>query len=83
MLLSCKEISLLLSRACDERLPWRVRLAVRLHLLYCRGCTRFEKQLRFLRSAARQFANRLDSASHQGLTEAARRRIRSSMADLP
>ena len=81
-MLSCKETSLLLSRACDERLPWQVRLAVRLHLLYCRSCTRFEKQLRFLRSAARQFADRLDAVSQHGLSEAARQRIRNSMANL-
>jgi len=82
MLLSCKEISLLLSRACDERLPWRVRLAVRLHLLYCRGCRRFEKHLRFLRAGARRFAHQLDTASQHGLPEAARRRIRSAMANV-
>lgn len=81
-MLSCKETSLLLSRACDERLPWRMRLAVRLHLLYCRGCRRFEKQLQLLRSAARQFADRLDAVSQQGMSEAARRRIRNSMANL-
>lgn len=82
-MLSCKEVSLLLSRACDERLPWRVRLAVRLHLLYCRGCRQFEKQLHVLRSAAHRLADHLDATSRQVLPEAARRRIRKAMADLP
>jgi hypothetical protein len=74
-MLSCKDVSLLLSRACDERLPWRVRLAVRLHLLYCRGCARFRKQLEFLRVAAQRFSDRQDSVSRQRLPEAARQRI--------
>ncbi len=82
-MLSCKEVSLLLSRACDERLPWRVRLAVRLHLLYCRGCRQFGKQLQVLRSAAHRFADHIDTTSQQVLPEAARQRIRKAMADLP
>ena len=81
-MLSCKQVSLLLSRACDERLPWRIRLAVRLHLLYCRGCRRFEKHLQFLHASARRFADQLDAASQQVLPEAARRRIRSAMTNL-
>jgi len=55
-MLSCKEVSLLLSKACDQKLPWRTRLAVRLHLLYCRGCTQFEKHLQVLRAAGRHLA---------------------------
>lgn len=78
-MLSCKEVSILLSRACDQRLPWRVRLAVRLHLLYCRGCTRLGKQLRFLRTAGRRFSDQLDSTSQQRLPEEARRRIRAAL----
>ncbi len=81
-MLSCKEVSLLLSRACDERLPWRVRLAVRVHLYYCRGCRRFAKHLQFLRVSARRFTERLDAASQHVLSEAARRRIRTAMEDL-
>lgn len=78
-MLSCKEISLLLSRSCDQHLTWRERLAVRLHLLYCRGCARFEKQLRFLRAAARRFAESVGSAADIGLSEDARRRIRAAL----
>lgn len=81
-MLSCKEVSLLLSRACDERLPWRVRLAVRVHLYYCRGCRRFAKHLLFLRASARRFTEQLDAASQHVLSEAARRRIRAAMEDL-
>jgi len=78
-MLSCKEVSLLLSRSCDQRLTWRERLAVRLHLLYCRGCARFEKQLRFLRAAARRFAESVGSAADKRLSEDARRRIRAAL----
>jgi hypothetical protein len=78
-MLSCKEVSLLLSRACDQRLSWRVRLAVRLHLLYCQGCTQFGKQLQFLRSAGQRFSDQLDIMPQQRLPEDARRRIRATL----
>lgn len=78
-MLSCKEVSLLLSKSCDQELPWRVRLAVRLHLLYCRGCAQFGRQLQFLRAAGRHLA-RL-GAPHSGatLSATARDRIRAAL----
>ncbi len=78
-MLSCKEVSLLLSKACDQDLPWRTRLAIRLHLLYCRGCARFERQLQFLRAAARRLAQAdilLDGAK---LSASARSRIHAAL----
>lgn len=78
-MLSCKEVSVLLSRACDQRLSWRVRLAVRLHLLYCRGCAQLGKQLQFLRIAGQRFSDQLDTVPQQRLPEDARRRIRASL----
>ncbi len=78
-MLSCKEVSLLLSKACDQKLPWRVRLAVRLHLLYCRGCAQFGKHLQFLRAAGRRLAQQ--GAPHNGatLSATARDRIRATL----
>jgi hypothetical protein len=78
-MLSCKEVSLLLSRSCDQRLSWRERLGVRLHLLYCEGCRRLARQLRFLSAAVRRFAASAGSAAGKGLSEDARRRIRAAL----
>ena len=33
-MMSCKQVSELISKACDQNLAWQERLAVRLHLLY-------------------------------------------------
>jgi len=74
-MLSCKEVSLLLSKSCDQTLSWQQRLAVQLHLLYCRGCARFGKQLRFLRAAGRHLALSNTLQSGVKLSEAARNRI--------
>lgn len=77
MILSCKEVSVLLSRACDARLSWRERLAVRLHLLYCAGCARLERQLAFLQTVGRRL--REDAPGEIRLPDPARERIRQQL----
>ena len=51
----CRDVTRLVSRAQDAPLPWRQRVRVRLHLSVCAACSRFERQLRFLREAARRY----------------------------
>jgi hypothetical protein len=52
MILSCKEVSRLVSQGLDRRLSLFERLRLRLHLAICDGCTNFKKQMDFLRKAA-------------------------------
>jgi hypothetical protein len=76
---SCKEVSLLLSKACDQQLAWRDRLAVRLHLLYCRGCARLGQQLQLLRAAGRRLAQSDTLSEGARLSVTARNRIRAAL----
>ena len=78
-MLSCKDVSLLISQSYDARLTWRQRLAVRLHLLICEACSRFAQQMRFLRRASRAFSDRQQDGSRGSLSPGARERIRSSL----
>jgi hypothetical protein len=78
-MLSCKEVSLLLSKSCGQELPWRTRLAIRLHLLYCRGCVRLERQLQFLRTAASRLAQPDSLPDGAKLSASARDRIRAAL----
>ena len=55
-MLSCKEVSVLVSESLDRKLAFRQRLAVRMHLLMCRFCSRYRKQLLFLKDAAGAYA---------------------------
>lgn len=57
-MLTCKETSMLLSQAQDQRLRLRDRLSLRLHLMLCDGCTNFRKQLEFIRAALRRSRDR-------------------------
>ena len=54
MILSCKEASHLASQGLDRRLGFGERVALRLHLAICDGCTQFTRQIAFLRKAVRE-----------------------------
>ena len=55
MLISCKDASRLISQLQDGDIPLWERARIRLHLLFCDACTHFERQLRFLRVALRNY----------------------------
>jgi hypothetical protein len=57
-LLSCKEVSQLVSQGLDRRLGWLERTRLRLHLAICDGCTNFARQLDFLRTAVARLGSR-------------------------
>ena len=52
---SCRDISGLLLAREDRSLSLGERLAVRVHILTCRACHRFERQTLVLRGALRQW----------------------------
>lgn len=52
---TCKQVTHLVLQAEDRALPWRERLAVRLHLLVCKACPRFVAQVALMRRASRQW----------------------------
>jgi hypothetical protein len=58
MMLSCKEVTHLVSQGLDRRLGFSERLRLRIHLAICDGCTNFRKQTAFLRAAVRQLGSR-------------------------
>ncbi len=51
---TCRDVSELVSRAMDTRLTLVERGRVRLHLLFCAACRRFERQVALLRWGARR-----------------------------
>jgi len=76
-MLTCKEVSSLISQSLDRRLSWRERLFVRLHLFVCAMCRRFESQMHFLRTAARRCReNNAADIMTVRLSDSARQRIR-------
>jgi hypothetical protein len=54
-ILSCKDVSHLVSEMQERPLGRFERWTLALHLAVCDGCTRFEAQMRFLRTAMRRY----------------------------
>ncbi len=50
---SCKEVTQMVSESLDHKLPLIQRIGIRVHLLMCRFCSRYRKQLLILREAMR------------------------------
>jgi Putative zinc-finger len=55
-LLSCKEVSQLVSQGLERRLGLVERVQLRLHLAICEGCSNFKKHMVFLRKALSRLA---------------------------
>jgi hypothetical protein len=49
----CKDVSQKVSQSMDASLPYHHHLAIRVHLLMCRYCSRFRRQLLMLRKMSR------------------------------
>lgn len=82
-MLSCKETSLLVSQSLDQRLAWRERIALHMHLLVCDACRTFENQVAFLRTAARRFGRGTNAPELLRLSPDARERIARRIRDNP
>lgn len=76
---SCQAAVRLQSEALDHKLPWRQRWGLRLHLLLCKWCRRYGRQISFLRGAARQHPEMLLGAAPRKLSDEARERIRKQL----
>jgi hypothetical protein len=81
-MLSCKDVTQLLSEAMDRSLPLGKRIGVRLHLLICKFCARYERQLLQIRETVRRLVGTEETAVGtlwEPLSEEARARIRRSL----
>lgn len=60
LMYSCRQASELSSRAMDQPLGPTERLLLRLHLMMCRGCSNFSRQIEFLRRVSRKIPEAFD-----------------------
>lgn len=80
-MLSCKEVSRLVSESRETDLTTWQRIQVWMHLWMCDLCSRFEQQVDFLGDVARQFvaAGDVKGEPGTGLSPEARERIKKSL----
>jgi hypothetical protein len=77
-MLSCKDVTRLVSESMDRSLPLGKRIGVRLHLLICEFCARYERQLLLIRETVRHLAATVEAPGEsfgETLSEEARERI--------
>jgi hypothetical protein len=76
---NCKESIRLQSDALDRPLGLFQRIGLRLHLALCIWCSRYGKQIKFLRSTAQHCEH--DHGPEQTLSSDARERIKRALKD--
>ncbi len=54
-MLTCKEVSKLVSESQDRQLGLMERVRLHMHLWACDGCRHFREQINFIRRACRRF----------------------------
>jgi len=74
-MLDCRHATFLASQSLEKRLPFRQRMALRLHLMMCDACTQFTRQLHLLRTALGQFGRQVENDENLVLSKQARERI--------
>ncbi len=81
-MLNCKDVTRLISRSMDASLPLGERIGVRIHLLMCKFCARYERQLLQIRETIRSLAaagDRFEALHGEGLSAEARDRMKKSL----
>lgn len=79
---SCKDVTQLLSEAMDRSLPLGKRIGVRFHLLICKFCARYERQLLLIRETVRRLVATEEKPGEppgETLSKEAKERIRNSL----
>ena len=61
-MISCKEVTQIVSQRQDRALGFGERLSLRVHFALCKGCRNVEQQLDFLRRAVALLAEHGDAA---------------------
>lgn len=74
--LNCREATRLQSDALDRSLGPGQRIGLRIHLVFCKWCRRYGKQIGFLRSAAHRHDEHESCLPPRSLTPEARGRIK-------
>jgi hypothetical protein len=55
-MLSCREVTRLVSDSLERNLGLRERMSLKMHLTMCSACSQFEQQMHMVRSALKTFA---------------------------
>ena len=57
-MLNCREVTRLFSEAQERKLTFSERMNLKMHIMMCKGCNDFGKQIKSMRSLARTFVRK-------------------------
>ena len=80
-MLSCKEITQLISEGLDRRLSFWQRVGLRLHLMMCGACTAYRRQITALNKLVSAHFGESGSAGPHLLSGEVRQRIKATLRD--
>jgi hypothetical protein len=63
----------------DKKLPPIMRIKLRIHYLMCSSCERYAKQLKYMRTTAREFPEKIGEASDATLPTETKERFKASL----
>ena len=50
-MLKCKQVTEMASKSLDISIPWLQRFEIKLHLMMCKSCYQYAKQIKFIQKA--------------------------------
>lgn len=78
---NCREASRLQSEALDHALTPLQRFGLRVHLILCKWCRHYGKQIRLLRRAAHEHPDQVAEATSSTLSPESRERLKRALRD--
>ncbi len=81
-MLMCKDISKLISQSLDRKLPMRLRMEIRVHLMMCSICRTYRKRVLFIQAVLRRApALPSDAGTSRNLSPEAENRIKAVLRE--
>jgi hypothetical protein len=80
---NCREAVRAQSEALDHPLPPARRFGLWMHLLICKWCRRYSRQIHFMHAAAGELPDKMAETGPQKLSDDARKRMKLKLKDQP
>src|SRR6266550_5010148 len=76
---TCPEVIRILSLEMDKQLSLMMRMKLRIHYLVCSFCQRYMKQLKYIRTVAHEFPEKIGEVSDAKLPTEAKERLKQAL----
>lgn len=76
---TCQQVSRLQSASIEQPQPFARRMGLQLHLMLCKWCRRYGRQIRLLHEVAHDHSDKVAEATLDNLSPEARARLRRSL----